>query len=239
MARSTPRRNAKGRFVKGNRGGARRKPARRTSARRAPARRRRRNPATRAAQRGTYARLPTMRTNPRKRRSTRRRVRRNQLRIPTMNQLMGNLIIPAATGTVGAIANDLLYTYIPWPEAMKSTQWGRFATKGLTAVGMTMIAGMAVNQRTASHLGVGAFVQLFSDLARQFMVTNGVASDAALEGMGVYTMGYYNPALPAGGGMDGMGLYVPGNQMSAPGQLPSLSPSQNVGEYVENGYSYA
>lgn len=208
----------------------------------APRRRRtrsrvRRNPATNATQRSTYARTAQM--NPR-----RRRIQRNPARKLTMRTITNDLLMPAAVGAVGAIANDALFTYLPLPVQLKTPGIARYATKGVSAVLMTWAASFVVKQRTALQMGVGALTTLTAEIARNFMIRNVPAlAPAAMEGLGMYTsnMGYYNPAPPAGGGA--MGVYVPG-----PGgrQLPSLASRETPGVAPsmgmmsdEHGYSYS
>jgi len=191
------------------------------AARKAPAKRKRRvrrNPATKASQRRTYSRTATM--NPRKR----RRIRRNPTGRINLRTITNDLLMPAATGAVGAIANDALFTYLPLPVQFKTPGFARYASKAVTAIAMTWLAGMVVQKKTAMQLGVGALTTLTAEIAREFMVRNVPAlAPAAMEGMGVYTMGYYNPATPAGGGM---GVYVPGAQTQ---QLPSLASRETPG----------
>lgn len=208
--------------------------------RRAPAKRRRvrRNPATKVAARRTYSR--TARMNPVRRR--RRTVRKNPI---TMRSITNDLVLPAAVGAVGAIANDALFTYLPLPAQFKTPGFARYASKAVTAIGMTWLASMVVQRKTAVQLGVGALTCLTAEIARGMMQGIPALAPAAMEGMGVYTMGglgYYNPAVPAGGGM---GVYVPGVQQQ---QLPSLAsrdtagvaPGGNsMGMMDSHGYNYS
>lgn len=209
--------------------------------RRAPSksrrRRVRRNPATSARQRSTYQRTATM--NPRRKRRS-RRVSRNPI---TMRSVTNDLLIPAATGAVGAIANDALFTYLPLPAQLKAPGVARYASKAVSAIAMTWLASMVVKRQTALRLGVGALTTLSAEIARDLMTrTMPQLAPVAMEGMGVYTMngmGYYNPAIPAGGGA--MGVYTEGG---GPG-LPNLATDQGMspgqmGHYAspDNGYNY-
>ena len=161
-----------------------------------------------------------------------------------MNQITNELLMPAATGAVGAIANDALFTYLPLPAQFKTPGFARYASKGVSAVVMTWLASLVVQRKTAMQLGVGALTTLTAEIAREFMVRNVPAlAPAAMEGMGVYTMGYYNPATPAGGGVNGMGVYVPGAQTQALPSLatretPGVSPGSSMGMNDQHGYSY-
>ena len=207
----------------------------RSRKRRAPSKTRRRkvrkNPATSAAQRRTYSR--TARMNPKRR----RRVRRNPTGL-NMRTITNDLLIPAATGAVGAIANDALFHYLPLPAQLKSPGVMRYASKGVSAIAMTWLASMVVKRQTAMRLGVGALTTLTAEIARDLMTrTVPQLAPVAMEGMGVYTMGgmgYYNPALPAGGGV---------------GNLPNLATQENMGPGMgvythgseaapDNGYNY-
>ena len=168
--------------------------------------------------------------NPRRRR---RGVRRNQIgKFPTMRQITDELVMPAAVGAVGAIANDALFTYLPIPLQFKTPGFPRYASKGLSAVVMTWLASLVVRRQTAMQLGVGALTTLTAEIARDFMIRVPTLAPMAVEGMGLYTMGYYNPALPAGGGVpannygNNMSLYTTGNGQPA---LPSLATRETPG----------
>lgn len=218
--RTTARRNARGQFVKGA-----------TAARRAPAKRRRvrRNPATKATARRTYSRTATMRRNPVRRRRATRRVARNP--ISSVNSIVNNMLKPAMTGAVGAIANDALFMYLPLPEQFKSPGLMRYASKAVTAVGLTWIASKVVSRKTATEMGVGALTCLTAEVARNFLVQNVPAlAPAAMEGMGVYVpaLGYYNAAQPIGQDPSQMGAYIPAGGSAVAGN-----------GMAENGYAYS
>lgn len=226
--RTAAQKAATKRMIAGNR--KRRAPAR--ARRKAPAKRRirrvRRNPATKVAQRRTYAR--TARMNPVRRR--RRTIRRNPI---SMKGVVNDLVMPAAIGAVGAIANDALFVYLPLPAQFKAPGFARYASKGITAVALTWLASMVVKRQTAIQLGVGALTTLTAEIARGFMAANIPAlAPAAMEGMGVYTMGYYNPAVPAGGG--DLGVYTMGNAAS---NLVAPVNGQEASSLVApDGYAY-
>jgi hypothetical protein len=103
---------------------------------------------------------------------------------------------------------------------------------------------MVVKRQTALRLGVGALTTLSAEIARDLMTrTMPQLAPVAMEGMGVYTMngmGYYNPAIPAGGGA--MGVYTQGGGGGA--QVPNLATQEGVspgmGHYAASpdGYSY-
>lgn len=156
-----------------------------------------------------------------------------------MNQITNELLMPAAVGAVGAIANDALFTYLPLPVQFRAPGFARYASKGFSAVVMTWLASLVVQRRTAMQLGVGALTTLTAEIARDFMVRIPALAPAAMEGLGVYTLnglGYYNPALPAGGGE--MGVYTHGNNT----RLPNLATQQGMGPGMAgaapDGYAY-
>ena len=150
-----------------------------------------------------------------------------------MRSITTDLIMPAVTGAVGAIANDALFTYLPLPAQMRAPGFVRYLSKGASAIALTFLASFVVQKRTAMQLGVGALTCLTAEIART-MLQQAVPALApiAMEGMGLYTMGgmgYYNPALPAGGGVNAnanMGLYTTGNGQPA---LPSLASRETPG----------
>lgn len=108
---------------------------------------------------------------------------------------------------------------------------------------MTWLASFVVKRQTAVQLGVGALTCLTAEIARN-MLSQAVPQLApvAMEGMGLYTMGYYNPAMPAGGGV---GLYTGGGQTQpslpslATRETPGVSPG-GMGQMADShGYNYS
>jgi len=168
----------------------------------------------------------------RRRHVRRRRYARNPV---SVNAILRDLLMPAATGAVGAIANDALFTYLPLPDALKAPGIPRYATKALTAIGLSMLAAMVVSKKVATEMGVGALTTLAAEIARNMLATTVPA--VAVEGMGLYTMGYYNPAVVAGGGV---GYYTRGSagQGTLPSPLTQDSQLHGMGHAVENGYVY-
>lgn len=159
-----------------------------------------------------------------------------------MQNIMRDLLQPAAVGAVGAITNDALFTYLPIPVQFKTPGMMRYASKGVSAIAMVWLASHVVKKETAAQLGIGALTQLSAEIFRNFIAQNVPAlAPAAMEGMG-----YYNPAPVAGGGVglytdQGVGMYVPGGG-GGPAQLPSQAPSlntDNMGMYTENGHVYS
>lgn len=158
-----------------------------------------------------------------------------------MRTITDDLLIPAATGAVGAIANDALFTYLPLPAQLKTPGPMRYASKAVSAIAMTWLASLVLKRQTALRLGVGALTTLSAEIARDLMTrTVPQLAPVAMEGMGVYTMGYYNPAIPAGGGE--MGVYTGGGNRAG---LPNLANQQGMSPgqmgYAgasPDGYSY-
>ena len=155
---------------------------------RAPARRRRRNPIRRQAYRATSARIR----------------RRN----PVRRGIVDTTIIPAATATMGALGLDIAWAYLPIPDTVKVGPM-KYLAKAGGAIGLSYLAGMAVSKKTAETLGVGALTVVMHQAAREFI--SRTMPTLAMDGMGYYppsSMGYYNPALPAGETSSGnMGYY--------------------------------
>lgn len=185
--------------------------ANRKKGRRAP-RKRRRNPGTAAA--------PSTRSPPRRNPTRRRRVPRG------LKGIMGSQIIPAMVGGSGAVANDVLYGFIPLPDMLKVGPL-RHVGKAATAILLGWAAGMVTNKRTADQLGAGALTVVGYNFVREI-----VGRFAPGIPMGEYLdseMGYY------GAGMDpGMGEYldagvgnIPGTGMSTSGQLTQGTPYMN------------
>lgn len=174
----------------------------------------------------------------------RRRRRSNPRQRITVDSIMRDFLQPAALGAVGAIANDALFTYLPLPAQLKTPGMMRYASKGLSAVLMSWLASFVLTQKAATQLGVGALTCLTAEVARDFILTNIPAiAPVAVEGMGLYTggvmpgqLGYYNPAIPAGGGVNEMGVYVRGRETK---MLPSLATTDTPGVgHMPDGYNY-
>lgn len=175
-------------------------------------RRRRRNPAS-------YSSNPIRR---RRRRVARRR--RNPLRIPRGGKIMG-MFAPAATAAAGALMLDVLMGYAtPYLPANFVAGPMKVVAKSAGAIAMSWVAGKIVSQSTARALGVGALTVVFHDLMKQLV--SSAAPTLKMDGIG-----YYSPGYPAGGYLDGVGVYV-GPQGTARSGLPMAG----MGEYV-NGMS--
>lgn len=199
------------------------KPAKRRSPARAatPAKRRRRNPiAAPAKRRRAYsASAPAV-----------RRRRRNPIKA---RGIMNTMITPAITAAGGALALDIAWAYAPIPENLKVGNLKHVA-KAAGAVGMAMLAGQVVKQKTAEAMGVGALTVVFHDALKEIINTN-------MPALKMDGMGYYNAGQPAGTldystGNNDMAYYAaPGNNNNAMGYYAG---GGNTGT-PESGYNNA
>ncbi len=210
-------------------------------------RRLRRNPITKAA---AYRAVPTIaRANPirrRRRRGTsvavrRRRIRHNPLRLGG-GGIFGQLMMPAATAAVGALALDVAFGYLPLPANLRTGPL-QLVTKTVGAIGLTFIASKVVSKSTAQAMGVGALTVVFHDVMKSFIVKT--MPTLKMDGLGYYSAGY-----PVGGydGMAGMGEYIgnlsgggmpmPGNQTMMGEYVSGLSRVDNESQYYGGNSNY-
>lgn len=179
--------------------------------------RRRSNPSRAAA----YRQVATM-SNPIKRRRRRRNPlstvarRRVARRRNPINGGISRMVMPAVTGAAGALALDVAFGYLPIPATLKAGPL-RHIVKAAGAIGLSIIAGKVVKKSTAEAMGIGALTVIAHDMAKEAVTK--FAPQVKMDGVGLYVngMGYYNPAMPAGGG-----------------DYAALPPAQ-MGEYV-NGF---
>lgn len=185
-------------------------------------------------------------TNPvrRKRRITRRAVARRaspirrktyrkrsrsvvRRRNPISRAGIQRTVIDAFQASLGAIALDLIWGYVPVPINWKTGQF-RHLVKGVGAIGMGMVAEMVVSKGQANKMVHGAMTVTLHDAIKEFIVANvpqvqlGYYSPAmTTNGMGMY-MGHVGSDRLAGVGSDrlsGMDAYIGGSMTS-----PYLSP---------------
>lgn len=202
-------------------------PARRSAKQKAASRRNIKK--AQAARRSKSRRRVTRRRrNPSAKRSyvRRRSNQRRGFRLPTVNRILNDQVIPALWGGVGAVGNDMLINVIPLPAQWK-TGWGRHVSKALGAVGIGVIAAMFLQKRTADQLGAGAMTvvgyNVVRDLAAQFMPQLPLGEYLEMP-LGEYldpSLGYY------GAGLDPS--TVPGSGMETAGQFTRGSPY--MGDY--------
>lgn len=142
----------------------------------------------------------------RRRRSVKRKARRrNPVRARGM---VDNQIMPAATNAMGALALDIIWSYLPVPMNIKTGPFKHVA-KGLGAIAIGMFAGNIVNRSTARKMSQGALTVVMHDAMRE--VTQQMLPNVQLS--------YYSPGMPMGvgeytNGLSGLGAYVPGNGAS-------------------------
>lgn len=180
-------------------------------------RKRRRNPSPPGT---TYKRKPrARRSNPRRRRSVGR--------VFTQRKMM-DYATAATIGASGAIALDVVLSYLPLPVMLKVGIPGKI-TKGVAAIAMGAVADMSglVKASTARDMTVGAltvqFVGIGRDLLAQF--APGIALSAymnedyeAVAGLG-YAGSGWDPSQALSWGNNGMSAYNVGEgyDIAAPG----------------------
>lgn len=167
--RKTPRRNAKGRFVKGG-GGApkrrRRKVSRAVVARAAPRRRRRSSGGKRRPAMGYVVGTRKIRRRKLNPRMHRRRHRRYNPRFSISG--ITSQLMPAAYGAAGGIALDVALGYLPLP-AMLKTGYAKHATRIVGALGLGWLASK-VRIGKASAIGQGALTVAVYGLMKDLLV---------------------------------------------------------------------
>jgi len=177
--------------------------ARRTAAQKAATKklvslnkRRARNPISkRKTKKRVYARPSDSRA------STAGRILRRRRKNPISRSMFDTTVMPAITGTTGALVTDAAFAYMPVPATIKSGPL-RHLAKAATALGLTYVAGMAVSKKTAERMGIGALTVIGHDAAKE-------ALNNYVPGLKMDGMGYYNPGMPVG---NDMGLYVESDQ---------------------------
>lgn len=206
----------------------RRAAARRPAARRRPAakRRRRRNPVGPYARSGVgmYVSNPRRRKKAvRRRRPTRSRRRTRYQRNPTMRGIINSLIMPAATAGAGALALDVLWGFVPIPDAIKTGPM-RHVAKGLGAVVLGQIVGKIGSRKMGDTMALGAltvvFHSAFREMTAQFMP--GVP------------LGYYSAGANAGYDPQ-LGYYVQSPRLAVSRGESTPAANSELGYYVQEG----
>jgi hypothetical protein len=181
----------------------RRKSRKKTSSRKRRSRVRR-NPVKRAVARRSPSKA---------RRVSRRKYRRNPIKIGGRGMLKRTInqqVMPAVTQAGGALAVDLGYGYLSgYLPAMLTTGMARHATKGVMAVLLSTIAANFVKSSTANAMAVGALTVTIHDAAKEVLAT------AA-------------PQLP-------LGYYNPGYVQSLSYYPSTTLPGAGLGEYMNTG----
>ena len=214
--RTAAQKRATRKMIAANRRPRRRRPARRRNpigpyARKAnPRRRRRRNltietTAQRAASR-----------NPRRR-------RRNPRARFNVQQMVNQLVIPAATAGGGAVLLDVLWGFVPLPPEVKTGPM-RHVAKGLGAIVLGQLVGMVGTKRMGDTMALGAltvtFHAAFREMTAQFMPQ--------------IPLGYYSPG-PVAGHDPQLGYYVSSPRLMTRGGESVASPNSELGYYVQEG----
>lgn len=134
----------------------------------------------------------------------RKRARR---RNPSARGIVGSQLMPAATNAMGALALDVLWSYLPVPMNIKTGPFKHVA-KGIGAIAIGMLAGNIINKRTARAMSQGALTVVMHDAMRE--VTQQMLPNVPLS--------YYSPGMPAGVGeyTQGLGAYTSGGSSASP-----------------------
>ena len=182
-----------------------RNPAGKRKARRSPAQKaasKRNIKKAQAARRGGRRRT-TKRKNPTTSRSY---ARRSNPKLPTLNRIINNQVIPAMVGGGGAVLNDLLVNMVPIPEDFKAG-YLRHVSKAVGAIAIGYIGAMFLPKNTADQLGAGAMTVVGYNVVRE-----AAARFAPQLPLGEYlpmgeyldpALGYYGAGLdPSDGGLD-------------------------------------
>lgn len=141
-----------------------------------------------ATRRGGRRRAPAKRRRTTSKRRSYKRRSNPRMRIPTVQSIINNQVIPAAVGGVGAVLDDVLVNLIPLPENFKVGPM-RHVSKAIGAILIGYVGAMFLPKRTADQLGAGAMT----------VVGYNVVRDAAARFM---------PQLPLGEYLDPMGEYL-------------------------------
>ncbi len=158
--RRTPRRGAGGRFMKASRVRAASNP------------RRRRRSVVRASspRRRTYRRRNAYLMNPRTRRRTyKRRYRRN----PPLfggNRIMGLSVTELLYAGGGFVAPPLIEGALSTvlPDALKTSQIGKYVTKGAIVAGLSMLGNKFLGREAGKYLAIGGATYLIANLIVEF-----------------------------------------------------------------------
>lgn len=198
---------------------------------RSPRRKRRRNPIGPYA-RGRSSGVGMYVSNPRRRkrraatrRPTRARRRTRIRRNPTMRGIINSMVIPAATAGAGALALDVLWGYVPVPDAIKTGPM-RHVAKGLGAVVLGQLVGMAGGRKMGDTMALGAltvvFHSAFREMTAQFMPN--------------IPLGYYSAGANAGYDPQ-LGYYVssPRLGVNRGESVPAPAANSELGYYVQEG----
>jgi len=188
----------------------------------APVKRRRKAPAKR---RSTGRAAPVARrraSSVAKRRAAPLRRRRNPIKRKA--GMVDTYLYPALIASSGALAVDIIWSYLPIPDAIKVGPM-RHPAKVAIAVGASMLAGNVVNKDTADLMGVGAITVIGHNALRELVGTY-------VPGLKMDGIGYMSPAVIAG--QENMGYYPDGMGYYPPQAQPGITANAEG----EQNYSY-
>lgn len=170
--------------------------------------------------------------NPRRRRRNyyvsnphRRRRRRNPNRRMTLQGVMNNLVVPAATAGAGAVLLDVLWGFVPVPPNIKTGPM-RHVAKGIGAVTLGWLVGQVATRRMGDTMAMGALTVVFHSAFRE--MTAQFAPQIPL--------GYYSAGMPVGYDPS-LGIYIGPEQRIRQVQTPSM-PQNEMAMYVPEGEGY-
>lgn len=180
----------------------------------------------------------------RRRTSTRKRSYKRRsnpgFRLPSVNRIINDQVIPALWGGAGAVGNDMLLNVLPLPPEWKSG-WMRHLSKAVGAIAIGVLGSVVLPKRIADNLGAGAMTvvgyNVVRDLAAQFMPN--LQLGEYLE-MGEYldpALGYYgaglNPEAIPGSGLDVGNQFTRGTPYIDPGLEVGLEAWPTGGAYSD------
>ncbi len=159
--RRTPRRGAKGRFVKANDSRIRRRVARRRSVALANPRRRRRITRHAAPRRNFYA-------NPRR---SRRRARRNPPALFSGNKILGLSMNEMLYAGIGFVAPPAIEGFAKGflPTSITSTKLGKYAIKAGTVALLSIAGSKFINREAGKYIAIGGATYLLANVVVDFL----------------------------------------------------------------------
>ena len=143
-----------------------------------------------------------------------------------MRGMVNSLVIPAATAGAGAVALDVLWGFVPIPDAIKAGPM-RHVAKGLGAVVLGNLVGMMATKKMGDTMALGALTVVFHTAFREM-----TAQFAPQIPLGYYSAGQsagYDPAL---------GMYVNSPRMvtrAGESHAANNQMSPEMGYYAQEG----
>jgi hypothetical protein len=150
-----------------------------------------------------------------------RTMRRNPIKLPKRampGTVIREQVVPAVWGAVGAIgvsaSMGMVIDRLPIPENLRAGPM-RDVLKGLTAVGISVLAHNVTKNPTSKHIAVGAMTMVMADAARRLMLQYAPAVKlAGLESelfspLGYWTQPAQTPALGFDNSGGNLSMYTP------------------------------